>query len=322
MSIAAAPDPARPEGADTFAWVSPAHDRRQLAHPREPEIASRDRKFVARLQSRRIYSLPYRRSIAQVIGFRSKAAMTWCAATEAVLGEHHRPAANVAVPVRVRQLGGNVVWLRPRSRDRAALEFLNLGHHLPPAELTGPVRRAAIFGANIGLLLADLASRYPQARLLGVEADHDNAILARRNLARLGDRCTVEEAAVWHRDETLTVDWVPDAWGQMVAERDGPDSRDSPGAGGGTHHIRAVEAGNLLTRFAAPLPVDYLLVNIESAWYEMLQHGQWTENVRCIKVEIQDHYDEAVPLLEALGYRARLQRVGWGAFAIGIRPAP
>jgi FkbM family methyltransferase len=276
---------------------------------------------MARLRSRRIYALPYRRSIGQVSGFRSKAAMTWSAATEAVLGEHHRPAANVAVPVRARQLGGNVVWLRPRSRDRAALEFLNLGYHLPPAELTGPVRRAAIFGANIGLLLADLASRYPQARLLGVEADHDNAILARRNLARLGGRCTVEEAAVWHRDETLTVDWVPDAWGQMVAERDGPDSRDSLGAGGGTHRIRAVEAGNLLTRFAAPLPVDYLLVNIESAWYEMLQHGQWTESVRCIKVEIQDHYDEAVPLLEALGYRARLQRVGWGAFAIGIRPA-
>ena len=104
MSIAAAPDPARPESADTFAWVSPAHDRRQLAPPREPEIAIRDRKFVARLRSRRIYALPYRRSIGQVSGFRSKTAMAWSAATEVVLGEQHRPAANVAVPVRVRQL--------------------------------------------------------------------------------------------------------------------------------------------------------------------------------------------------------------------------
>jgi hypothetical protein len=48
-----------------------------------------------------------------------------------------------------------------------------------------------------------------------------------------------------------------------------------------------------------PAPVDYLLANIESAWYEMLRHGRWTENVRCIKIEIAEHYDEAVPLLEA-----------------------
>ena len=70
-----------------------------------------------------------------------------------------------------------------------------------------------------------------------------------------------------------------------------------------------------------PAPVDYLLVNIESAWHEMLRHGQWTKNVRCIQIEIQDHYDEAVPMLETLGYQARLQLLSWGAFATGIRPA-
>jgi len=52
----------------------------------------------------------------------------------------------------------------------------------------------------------------------------------------------------------------------------------------------------------------------------MLKHGEWTRNVRCIKIEIQDHYDEAVPLLEALGYRAQLQRLNWRAFVTGIRP--
>ena len=51
----------------------------------------------------------------------------------------------------------------------------------------------------------------------------------------------------------------------------------------------------------------------------MLRHGQWSANVRCIKIEIQDHYDEAVSLLEALGYRAQLQRLSWGAFVTGIR---
>jgi hypothetical protein len=61
------------------------------------------------------------------------------------------------------------------------------------------------------------------------------------------------------------------------------------------------------------------LVNIESAWYELLGNGDWTTNVTCIKVEIQDHYDEAVPMLERLGFRAHLERLPWGAFAIGTR---
>ena len=280
-----------------------------------PVIGTRDQRAATRRAWRRIQSLPFRQSIARVSGLGSKATMARLLAAEAFLGERHRAAADTAVPVRARELGGNVVWLRPRSTDRLALEFVDYGYHLPPAALTGPVRHIAVFGANIGLLMADLAGRYPQARLLGVEPDHDNALLAQRNLAHLGGRCALEEAAVWYRDETLTLTWEPDAWGQIVA---GP----VPGNGSAAtvRHIDAVDAANLLTAFTGPAPVDYLLVNIESAWYEMLRHGRWTENVRCITIEIQDHYDEAVPLLETLGYQAQLHRLNWGAFATGIRP--
>jgi hypothetical protein len=154
----------------------------------------------------------------------------------------------------------------------------------------------------------------PARRVLGVEADHDNAALAWRNLARFGSRCTLQEAAVWHRDETLTLTWEPDAWGQIIA-RPGPGN----GSGAAARHINAIDAAEALAGFTGFAPVDYLLVNIETLWYEMLRHGQWTANVHSIKIEIQDHYDEAVPLLEALGYRAQLQRLSWGAFATGIR---
>jgi FkbM family methyltransferase len=242
---------------------------------------------------------------------------------EAFQAERARPSARKAVPVRVKSMNGRVVWLRPRSSDRAAFEFLYQGYHLPP-ESTGPVARIAVLGANIGLLLGNLADRYPNARLLGVEPDPDNATLARRNLAHLGARCTVLEAAAWHRDEQLTLSWDADAWGQTLAR--------SPDRGGaataalqvdavaaGPLRVDAIDAGRLLDMFGNQGPIDYLLVNIESAWYEMLKHGEWTRNVRCIKIEIQDHYDEAVPLLEALGYRAQLRRLHWGAFVTGIR---
>jgi hypothetical protein len=121
------------------------------------------------------------------------------------------------------------------------------------------------------------------------------------------------EAAVWYRDEQVTLTWDSDAWGQTLAYY--------PDRGGDAVPLRvdAIDAGRLLDEFGNREPIDYLLINIESAWYEMLKHGEWTRNVRCIKIEIQDHYDEAVPLLEALGYRAQLRWLNWGAFVTGIR---
>jgi hypothetical protein len=262
----------------------------------------------------RILSLRYRlRSVGRVGGLRGKVLMGWLVAGEVFGGVRAEPAAGSAVRVRVKGLWGRGVWLRPRSSDRAALEFLYLGYHLPPAGLAGPVGQIVVFGANIGLLAGDLAARYPGARLLGAEPDGDNAELARRNLAHLGGRCVVAQTAVWWRDERLALCWEADAWGREVTVR--------PHRGGGAvAEVDAVDAGRLLADFSGAAPVDYLLVSIESAWHEMLRHGEWTRNVRCIRIEIEDRYDEAVVLLQGLGYQVTLQRLGWGAFATGIRP--
>jgi len=166
-------------------------------------VVSKQDERVPRVDLGRILSLRHRlRSVGRVGGLRSKVLMGWLVAGE-VLGERDQPSAGSAVRVRVKGLWGRGVWLRPRSSDRAALEFLYLGYHLPPAGLAGPVGRIVVFGANIGLLAGDLAARYPGARLLGAEPDGDNAELARRNLAHLGGRCSLAETAVWWRDERL-----------------------------------------------------------------------------------------------------------------------
>jgi len=226
-----------------------------------------------------------------------------------------RTPADTAVPVRLREFGDQVVWLRPRSRDRKSVEYVEELYHLPPAELTGPVDHIAVFGSYIGLPLLDLAKRYPGARLLGAEPDADNAAVSRRNTAHLGDRCEIAEVAVWHRDERLDIGWERDGWGVDLSE----DSFHGLQEGSATT-VEAVDAAALLARFSGGEPVDYVFVNIEGAWHEMLKHGDWTRNVRSIKVEVQSHIDQAVPLLEALGFRARLQRLIWGAYAEGVRP--
>jgi FkbM family methyltransferase len=231
---------------------------------------------------------------------------------ESALGLHHAQAdPQSAVPVHV--AANRTIWLRPRSHDITAFEFLlEEDHHLPPPELTGPVRHIAVLGANIGLLLADLADRYLAARLLGVEPDPGNAAVARRNLARLGDRAVLVEAAAADRDGTLTMSWGHDAWGLQNA---GAES-----AAPGTRTVPARDTKAMLREFAPDAAVDYVLVCIEGAWYDLLRHGEWTRDVRAIKVEIQDHYDEAVPLLESLGFRACIEPLRWGAYVVGVRP--
>jgi hypothetical protein len=247
-----------------------------------------------------------------VRGLRSKAVVVLLLGEFAFFGEQDRPTRDNAVPVLVKSLG-HQVWLRRRSTDIRALNFLHGGHHIVSPDLPRPVRNVAVFGAHIGLLLAGLAVRYPEARLLGVEADHGNALLARRNLAGLGDRCTLREAAVWYSQEAIAFSWVPDAWGLNLAETGQPTADSAT--------IAAVGARQLLDEFAADEPVDYLLINIGSLWYQMLRHGEWTENVHCINIELQDHYDDVIPMLAALGYHASMRRLSWGAFAVGTRIA-
>jgi hypothetical protein len=226
-----------------------------------------------------------------------------------------RTPAETAVPVRVREFGDEVVWLRPHSRDRKSLEYVEERYHLPPDGLTGPVEHVAVFGSYIGLPLLDLACRHPGARLLGAEPDADNVAVSRRNVGHLGDRCEIAEVAVWHRDEDIEIGRERDGWGVDLSE----DSYHGLWEGSATT-LRAVDAGALLERFSGGKPVDYVFVNIEGAWLEMLRHGGWTANVRSIKIEVQSHFDEAVPLLEALGFRARLRRLIWGGYAEGVRP--
>jgi hypothetical protein len=117
---------------------------------------------------------------------------------------------------------------------------------------------------------------------------------------------------VWFEEGEIELNWRDDAWGLSLDQREsgGPESRT----------VRTVDAAALLDGFSGGEPVDYVLVNIEAAWYELLRHGDWTRDVRGIKIEVQDHYDEAVPMLEALGFRARLEPNPWGAYAVGVRP--
>lgn len=201
--------------------------------------------------------------------------------------------------VRVRQLGGQPVALRPGTSDARVLwdTFVH-GYHLPPAELGAP---ACIWdvGANVGLTMADFAHRFPRARVYGVELDGENARLARRNTAPWAGRCTVIEGAVWTQEGAVRYERHANASGYTVAL---------------PHHAPRVAAQANARTLDALLAehgveqVDYLKLDVEGGEHALLKApARWPSLVRCLKVEVHYGYtpDECAGDLERLGFLTR-----------------
>lgn len=227
------------------------------------------------------------------------------------------------VPVAVAPLDGRRVLLRRGTHDVYAFsDAYVVFQQLPaPEVLRRPMQRILELGTNVGYGLAELAHRYPEARLLGVEADPENAELATRNVAGWADRCTVVAAAVWDADTELTIDAGGDSHGFHVRERTVDDGPDRP-------VIPAFSVQTLLDRHLPEGRIDYVLLSAERSERRVLTSAnQWLERVDAIKVETYKQGDylpeDTVTDLKQLGFRAWLEpdpvERPWGGFALGVR---
>jgi FkbM family methyltransferase len=192
--------------------------------------------------------------------------------------------------------------------------------HLPPRELEPTsVRTIWDLGANVGASMAHLAVLHPQARVLGVELDEQNAALCRRNIAPWSDRCELIVGAVWTAD------------GEVPYRRDGLDAlsfRVEEGAASGADGtVPAYSLDTLLARQGGGT-VDFVKMDVEGAEQAILrEHTGWAEHVRAIKVEVHEPYtvEACVADLERLGFRAWPETAHRGTTGkppvIGVRAA-
>jgi FkbM family methyltransferase len=191
------------------------------------------------------------------------------------------------------------------------------GYHRPPRELARRQLELIVdLGANIGLTMADLAVRFPRARLVGVELDADNVFLARANLASWRDRCEVVHAAAWTSDAEVLYAPLP---GHTAGHR---ISGAGPASPGGTVRVPALSLATLLERRSPGRRVDYLKMDVEGAEGTLLRENvEWARRVACINVEVHHPYrvDECQRDLSALGFETRTDPRHRGC-VIGVRP--
>ena len=226
---------------------------------------------------------------------------------------HHGGSKGRVVRVRLRPLGGREVLLRPSTSDADTVWGTFAGrYHLPPPE-TGEPGLIWDLGANIGLTMADMAVRFPRARIVGVEIDRENVELARRNLAPWSDRCEVIEAGVWPEDGEIR-------YHRLAGGTSGHHVADVP-EGPGVVTAPALSPEALLARQGPEAVVDFAKVDVEGAERELLRRAAgWADRVRAITVEVHPPYtpEECERDLRALGFSTRVDPRHW-ACVVGIR---
>lgn len=204
------------------------------------------------------------------------------------------------VPLRIRQLGGAVVLVRPGASDAQSVfeTFRNLPHDPPSDVAARGVKQVVDLGANIGISVAHNAYRFRGAHILAVELDPGNAELCRRNVAPWSDRVELIQGAVWVEDGE--VDFVREPgmeYGFYVRP------------GGGTNRTRAFSMDTILGHLADGAPIDWMKMDVEGVEAQLLSGpaASWIERVGAIIVQVHGEYtlDHCAADLRKLGFEIR-----------------
>jgi FkbM family methyltransferase len=179
-----------------------------------------------------------------------------------------------AVPLTLRAVPARPLWCRPNTMDPITLwDAFFRGYHLPTFPL--PHARTILdLGANAGYTAASFAAEYPNATIVAVEMDADNASLCERNVEQFGSRCRVLHAAIWSTSGPILY---------------GGNNVHDYSIGSGGHSTRTTEATtieDLLDRLELT-QVDYLKMDIEGAEASVLRSPiRWASRVRSLSVEV------------------------------------
>ncbi len=213
-------------------------------------------------------------------------------------------AGSAVAQIRVRQLGSRQVSLRPGTTDATTVftTFVHRYHRPPQDAVMRPAPVILDLGANIGLTMADFATAYPESRVIGVELDHQNAEICRRNISPWRHRLQLVEGAVWFEDGQLTYEV---SFGSEDAFTVSPSEKSTRGR---SVTARALSIASILREVGDPPVIDFMKMDIEGAESSVLEKNtEWAARVNAIKVELHHGYthDAAIAALERMGFSAR-----------------
>ena len=136
-------------------------------------------------------------------------------------------------------------------------------------------------GANIGVVSIFFAMKYPDSKIIAVEAEESNFEMLQRNVAAYPNILPVH-AALWSRDGEIAVgqpDPVVGAEGEWAFV-----THEGEGA-----KVRAITMRTLMKE-AGIDTIDLLKMDIEGAEKEVFKSCDWVSSVRCLMIELHDRF--------------------------------
>jgi FkbM family methyltransferase len=148
-------------------------------------------------------------------------------------------------------------------------------------------------GAFIGDLSCYWATRFPEARIVALEPDAENARFAQENMARYGNRLTFLKKGLWSRPCKLKVRGAE--MGAHVEETDGE-----------VYDVEGIDVPTIIRQFGIER-IDILKIDIEGAEREVFAGSlEWLPLVDRILLEChgKEIEEEIVKRLSQCGFKA------------------
>lgn len=197
----------------------------------------------------------------------------------------------------IEQLGRSI-WIRPGTSDvQGWKDVFEMGYHIPPTSMPTP-RTVLDLGANIGLTAAHYASMWPEAVIVAVEMDLENAELARENFNGVVFQKAVTGFGGWLSYDT---DVSADAYSlhEVIL-----DVKEQP--------VETMSILELSALFFGNRDIDFAKLDIEGSEWSIMQAAKqgWGGGIRHMLVEFHgEPRDErivkrGIKALEDAGYEA------------------
>lgn len=188
------------------------------------------------------------------------------------------------------------------------------GHYQALAEVR-EVHTIVDCGANVGYSAVYLMRQFPDAQLVAIEPEGDNAELCRANLASFDGLASTVHAAVWpHASQRLAIDRGPDGsaqpWALRVREAGSNE----------TSAIFGVSIPEVMERFGLA-SIDILKIDIEGSERLLFESDatEWLGRVRNLAVELHDDASRQAFTDAMSGYDCTRKDAGQLTFCFNLK---
>jgi FkbM family methyltransferase len=175
----------------------------------------------------------------------------------------------------------NPVHIRLRTTDPSTYLAILVGREYA-IDLPFSPKTILDAGANIGMASIYFTHRYPEAKIIAIEAEASNFEVLVRNVVPYPNIIPVH-AALWNRDGEISVSnpdpatGVSGNWAFVTHEGDG-------GA-----RVRAITMQTLMEEMRISA-IDMAKIDIEGAEQEVFEDTRWLTGTRCLMIELHDRF--------------------------------